>query len=883
MAPGTSIIGSAEETGIRQLIVNGKFKTALDRAKELHKARGSAASEALLIDAYSARIQSLVEQNLALEAKSLLELVRERFPAARARLDELSATSAARSGALEELLAPLNHPELSTERRAAIEQAVQNGVADLGALAACAALPADHSLRVATAALDAALSAVTSAPVTDEDIALPAVSRRSPLASWKLLVRAIACFYRGEDDACRECLGAIKPESVPARLVPAMHAMLTPGAETAAPLAPAAVALAAGTTSSSAALKNRLEILDQAFADFANNPATGPNEGQILKLVRSAMQECRRSMPEQMETLKRLIYIRGSMNELDRPRMLAALEGMPRGDAAFFRALAHGMETTGDPDNLATACEYWDEFRQHAVREGWFAANGVEVATLYLHIIDVLRKIPRERLWEFQHASRSDRKLGPEVLYFLFPEKLYARACAMDPHPEAFAQWLHWEARQSAGRAEKVAKAWHKIRPNDIEPLLHLLQAAEKRSAFPTALTYLDKAERIDAVHSVVRAARLRLLAGSALRHMQQKKPHLAAEKLDAMAALPQFRQGDRPAFLAALRYLIGVESGDNLALVEARSEAERLLGSDIAAGMLVCGLSAATKRGAYVTLPPVQAFSKAERSALPGSLARVAALAKDLGIMRFELPAAYVNEAAIQFPRVSGSLDASQLRTLAETALAAGHPEFAYAASAAGLSRDGSTEARFLLLRAQSLPERHADRRAICAAAAAELARPQRDMELVDRAVELARGFGPEPLSLTPDQAAEVLRKEKAAAKFPKGNVRDPDYRNLLPQKLCDCPKCRRARAGIPDPFEYERNPFDFDDDDDDFDDFDEAEMERIFNERVPDDMPPEIAQMLLEVMKEAFLSGESPDEVLSRLLGPGRSRGKARKGRRK
>src|SRR5438046_4654248 len=98
VAPGNSIIGSAEETGIRQLIVNGKFKAALDRAKEWHKARGSAVSEALLIDAYAARIQALLEQNLAVEAKSLLELVRERYPAARARLDELSTVFAARTG-----------------------------------------------------------------------------------------------------------------------------------------------------------------------------------------------------------------------------------------------------------------------------------------------------------------------------------------------------------------------------------------------------------------------------------------------------------------------------------------------------------------------------------------------------------------------------------------------------------------------------------------------------------------------------------------------------------------------------------------------------------------------------------------------------------------
>src|SRR5206468_1414744 len=92
---------------------------------------------------------------------------------------------------------------------------------------------------------------------------------------------------------------------------------------------------------------------------------------------------------------------------------------------------------------------------------------------------------------------------------------------------------------------------------------------------------------------------------------------------------------------------------------------------------------------------------------------------------------------------------------------------------------------ARFLLLRARSLPAWQRDRRAVCAAAAAELARSERDTEVVDRAVEMARGvFGPEPLRLTPDQAGEVLRKETAASRFPKGNSRGPDYSNLMPEK---------------------------------------------------------------------------------------------------
>ena len=58
------------ENSIRQLIVNGKSKTALDQAKEFHKKMQDAASEALLIDAYIARIAALSAQNLTQEAKN---------------------------------------------------------------------------------------------------------------------------------------------------------------------------------------------------------------------------------------------------------------------------------------------------------------------------------------------------------------------------------------------------------------------------------------------------------------------------------------------------------------------------------------------------------------------------------------------------------------------------------------------------------------------------------------------------------------------------------------------------------------------------------------------------------------------------------------------
>ena len=59
------------------------------------------------------------------------------------------------------------------------------------------------------------------------------------------------------------------------------------------------------------------------------------------------------------------------------------------------------------------------------------------------------------------------------------------------------------------------------------------------------------------------------------------------------------------------------------------------------------------------------------------------------------------------------------------------------------------------------------------------------------------------------------------------------------------------------------------------------ETEMRRIFNRSVPKEIPPDMAEMLFKVMKEAFQSGEAPEKLLSKILG-GRGGTKQKKGRR-
>jgi len=845
----------AAEASVRQLIANGKSKVALDGAKGIHKAQGTAASEALLVDAYAARIRSLLGQSLAVEAKALIDLVRDRYPSARERLEELTASAAARAGTLDELVGPLNDPAITHERRSAIENAIQRHVRDLAALARCAALAPEDSLRKAACALERVFLAVTSGPVADDLLTLPEVSHRSPLAPWKLLVRAIAYFYRGDDESCRRYIGAIQPESAPARLVPAIQAML--GGKPGAPLTAAATALVSRAGGNPAALRSSLEALDHSFAS--------ENEGHILRAIRAALQECRQDSPGLVERLKQHISVRSMMGGLEKNDVTSAMGGAPVDDAYYYRLFARGLEETGDPEDLAVACGVWDDFRKHAVREGWFAPNGAEAATLYLHMASVLRKIPGKLLREIQRSARPQKKGAYEDLHFLFPERLYERACALDPHSEAFSQWMEWATWQSAWQGRRVGEAWHKICPRDMEPILYLMEAAEKSGSFHTALIYLGKAEQIDSIHPGVRKARWRLLGRSAMGHIQKKKLNLADEKLAAMAALPQAQQGDRRALLAAVRYLASAVRGEVAEAAECRTEIERLLESRCAAAILIATVAAASKRSALDKPGPVEKLGAADRAALPVAIARTGALVEEMQL-KLQIPWGWMVEAAKQFPRSRGSLDTGQLGTLSAAALFAGHSELAYSASAVGLERGGPTEGRFLLLRARSLPEWQGERRAVCAAAAAEFARRERDVELLREAVGWLGGLGFEAFSITADEGDEVLQKEKAAPEFPTGTRKGPDYRDIPTSRVCQCPDCRRARGGAVEPDES----FGFDDED-----FPEG-LE------IPADLPPEIAAMLIEETRQAVRNGESLDEFLARVTG-GPSGGKRKEGRRK
>ena len=437
---------TAAETSVRQLIENGKEITAPDRAKDLHKTRQDAASESLLLDAYAARIRALSRQNLHLEAESLLDLVRQRYPAAAARLSEAADSTAARAGKIDELLCVLADPGVAPERRASVgtsarrkrvrsvcyrglqrRSAGSSGPAGrLGNTAgSCSSLQ-----RTGHGRSDCAPRSVPPQPVGAVETAGP---RHRLFLSWgrrgmpaipgchQAGIGGVAAGRRRDTDDAR---GA-----KPARLTPA------------------ASALVSSIISHPAALRRALEELDRALDSHEN--------GRILKCVRDAIGACRVHAPDQIERPGNIVLVRGALEDLDSTKVVAAMGGQPRNDAYFLRLFARGMENSASPSmSRRPAQRGMNSAGRRCARDG-SPPTARKPPPLPAH----------RRCCENCRTSccgscnaPAKREKSSEELYFLYPEKLYERACALDPHFESFAQWMEWAKRSSKEQAERVAR-----------------------------------------------------------------------------------------------------------------------------------------------------------------------------------------------------------------------------------------------------------------------------------------------------------------------------------------------------------------------------------------------------------------------------------------
>jgi len=864
---------------IRRLIAGGSYKEAVRKAKQYHKMTGTQESEATLVDAYVARIREMLDKGLSVEAKVLQELVIDRFASARDRLAEINAANSIRNGTIDELVHHLCDPETTQDKRAAIEDMIKRELTDLGVLIRCKSLPADHPLKTGAAALAKAFAVVTSGPVSDEAIALPDVSRKSPLAPWKMFIRAIACFYRHDDENCEKCLGAVDPESAPARLVPVIRAIIS-GKHNGRYKLNTAI-LIEQVNGNKREVRDSLQKLESILA--------GKKLSKIFDAVRDTINLCQQTAPELLERLRQHVSIRLWLSDIDDKPVKKAMGGASLKNSYFWHLFAHAAETRG---HVFFACALWEEFRKHAVHEGLFPDKGQEVSVLYLHMADLLQGFPDDDFKStrqdfmrkfsgfgsyYKGQPSSVKKAVKKVpgvhpgMYYIYPERLYGRADRINPHPDTFRGHLEWLRKNDSHWKEKdeVALAWHDEIPDDTEPLLYLVGSARQRSALKKALGFLDKAERIDALSPNVRRARLQLLAATAIRHLKQKKTHLAKTDFREIEALPQLREGNRPAFLASLRSVCSIIDRQESDADRLDNELVRLLGDRLSATVVMRGMLKAC--GVPENGRPLLSITKGQLKGeeFIDAVGRGCMLGDDIGVP-FSIPSECEKQMTDFFSARKCTLDTILLRSITDAALRAKKMELAYAASGAGLLRGGADSARFLLLRVHSLPNWTWDRRNECIAAAIELARRERDMDLIDEAVELQRKGKGSPYGLSvwdvmlngsahsiddikPDQILQRERDERQYPSYtehfhdePYEDDEDHDCRN------CDIEDCADRKA------EYAPDVFDDHQDDDYLEDLPE----------LPEDMPPEMLPLIVELLlKHTGADGRLPSlEELAR-----------------
>jgi len=793
---GKSIASSAAPQevgalGLRQqleaMIAAGKCKQAVELAKENHKKQGSPESQQLLVHAYIARIQQFQSKGMMEEAQTLLTLVKERFPGERHQLGAIELHAAAAAGRLDELLQPLASEQTPTETRACIENVLSTRITDLAAIAACNALPPEHPIRTSAAAVWKAFLAVTTGPVTDEQIALPEVSRRSPWSAWKMLIRAIAAYYRHDDAGCRRALDAVPAESVVAHAAATLRMLV----DEKKPAAGIGTMLYTRARVDDSPLRAALRMIDVELN------YTDPDG--LERKVFDAERLCVKLRSDLLMRMKQQIAVSCSAHGVPPEHVCRIFGPIPR-TANFWRSLARRAYGQAP---VALVAMYWERFLVHAVGEGLFTESSPEAAAVWLWIAEVLSNQSLEELERDKlNAARANmvsphyadqspeiQKLRPIsdqaiAKRLLEPGYGFIQSSRIQPDAGTFTKWWEWADRSglSVKAKEAVAMAWQRGRPRDVQPLVILSSLAEQRKAYSLAMKRLSEAEAIDPMNQSVRQARVRLTLSITWRHFADRKPHLVEKDIADLAALPSMGEGDRAAALDSIRASWHALRGEAAEEQACRQRVFDRMG-EIAGQLVLDSIQVMAKvlHEATIVFPPVKASQALDAAK---AQARAIRLADDLQL-RLVRPKPWNNLVSQALRQRPCPLSEAEILSLGMAAMAAWQRDLAYDATAAGLSREiaPALTARFLLLRSRTIDAFGTGRILQCLAAALELARQAHDEDLirdifaqVDQKPLIRRVLASRGKGLSPELLKQVLANEcKAQLPFKNAWGEDP------------------------------------------------------------------------------------------------------------
>jgi hypothetical protein len=778
------------ETGgpqIDALLAAGKTHDAVEAAKHLLKQAPGPEAEAVVVKAYQARLQALIASGLPKEAHSLGQLVVERFPAHQGAISALLRQSELLAGNFQTLLTDLLTAE--GDRRRELETLLARGLIDPASLASSPVLPADHPLKRAALMASELFAAVTSGPLPEGALLpLNEIPRHSPLAPWKLLIRAFDAFYRRNDAAVLANLAGISPDAGAARLVPVLRRLV--GAATDETTNSFAV-----TTVISRVCGNRAVV--QTHLAQLTRTLTSRQEKQALASVQTLLPLFHTAPITQWRTFLATLLYHWQKHGLPPEGLLRVLPNS-RTNPDILRLIALTLERVA----WEAALDWWNSYISAAKTTGMLAAHGPDIARVWLHMAALFPADPLEVLdildAESEQDLRAQIRSGQLAAHF-DRETLLKHAHAADPGAQTFrALVAHYDQWGDSKRAEIEAEIWRQAQPQELEPLLYLIRAAERRGASRKALDLLTQAETLNRLHPEVRQSRFRLLLTSAERRVREGKVSLALEDLEQLAQEPRAAEGEVKAYLLALSWAAALKAGNT----EGATRLEQVFQSTVANGVLRDLVIGALTESVKIKFPR-QTSTPSPEEAIDG-LVRAYALFQSVDRPLSKPAAGVLTQIENNMSRAS----VAQLHLLCRSGLLMGRPTLTYVAAGQGLTQEGPLQYRFLLARGQTLswcqgPQEQIRARQ-CLRAAHELASRARDLDAVR---EASQGLESLPqwnlldslLSGTPDpssaEAALTPAEIALATDVERRSHRVPRFFTTKPPRSSQAKKPKRSR----------------------------------------------------------------------------------------
>jgi len=567
--------------GVRARLAAGRTMAALREAKELAKRTPGPQSEALLVEAYRARVLDLASLGLHQEARELLRVARARCPQAEAGWLELSRQAARAAGDLEDLLVAWRDGAGDQDARAAIGEELQAALRDLRPLAASPLLAIDDDLRAAAARLHDAFVAASSGTLDEATRAgLAAADPPVPLRAWHAFVLALAAFHARHDDEALAALDRIPDTSGVGAGKRLLRDLLEGRADRA--VAPAARRLALALTDGALPAWQALAELRAEQAPVGRRRAAART--LLVELCRRAPRSAARFVwylrraREHDPLVEELDHGLGaSLFGADWLRQTADLDAgddpvlgtttwltwlMPETEGQALRPLS--------PRTLAELLQHLAPIARAAVaaiearlgRNVGALLGDPEALTIELRPFSEAEPeseveyavscaaVMAEALRRLRSATGLSPQLG-DARQFL------EHAAALHPSDDAFAALADALADAEDDVRRACLERWAQAVPASVEPCLRLveLHAARGRDAERTA--WLRQAEARAPAAPSVEAARLRALLETLKQHVRRGEVSVAALLAAELAGEPAAQTPEARALLAAVMHVL--------------------------------------------------------------------------------------------------------------------------------------------------------------------------------------------------------------------------------------------------------------------------------------------------------------------------------------